>query len=97
VTQKDIDTLRDTIAGFGERLVAVEARGAEIAGKVDNLFKVLGPVFDRFAIVDTQQLMIDARAPQRQANPTKSGSATPYDAQVDRIGAKRRELIGAKK
>ena len=97
MTQKDIDTLRDTLAGFEERLAAAEARGAEIAGKVNNLFKLLGPVFDRFAVVDTQTLMIDARGSQRQANPAKSGSAAPYDAQVDRIGAKRRELIGAKK
>ena len=70
---------------------------ADLTGNVNNLFKLLGPVFDRFAVVDTQKLMIDARGAQRQANPVKSGSAAPYDAQVDRIGAKRRELIGAKK
>jgi hypothetical protein len=69
---------------------------AELTGNVNNLFKLLGPVFDRFAVVDTQQLMINARAPERQANPAKAGSATPYDAQVDRIGARRRELLGGK-
>jgi hypothetical protein len=89
----------DAMATLGERLDAAETRVAELA-------KLLGPLFERFAVVDTQQTMIDARANERTpvakgggaptAAPVQFGSATPYDAQVGRIDAKRRELLGKK-
>jgi hypothetical protein len=53
-------------------------------------------------VVDTQQTMINARANERTpvakggGAPVQFGSATPYDAQVGRIDARRRELLGKK-
>ena len=104
MTQKDIDTLRDTLAGFEERLVAAEARSAELAGKVDDLFKLLGPWLDQHAAaakqpLDPQVAFINARvSSQRTQEPTRPVQPAPaFDAQTSRIHGKRRELIGAKK
>ena len=94
VFKEEID---DTVATLEERLAAAEALGAELTAKLNNLFKLLGPVFDRFAVVDTQKLMIDARAGERQAKgrgpPVKLGDAG-FDGAVDRINNKRREAQG---
>ena len=70
---------------------------ADLAGNVNNLFKLLGPVFDRFAVVDTQQLMINARASERQAkgrDPTVKLADAGFDGAVDRINNVRKTLVG---
>jgi hypothetical protein len=85
------------IAAVEERLAAAEACGAELTAKLNNLFKLLGPVFDRFAVVDTQQLMINARAGERQAKgrgPTVKLADAGFDGAVDRINNVRKTLVG---
>jgi hypothetical protein len=97
------EAINDTVAKLEERLAAAEARGAELAEKVDNIARLLSGWLDQQVnqakqSLDPQRVMIDARAGERVAKgggaPVKFGSTTPYDAQVDRIGAKRRELLG---
>lgn len=98
-------------AAVEERLDAAEVDVAELAKKVDNISRLLGGWLDQQVAVakqslDPQRVMIDARTGERQAKggsaptaapaPVQFGSATPYDAQVGRIDAKRRELLGKK-
>ena len=58
-----------------KRLDAAEAHVAELAKKVDSVFKLFGPLFERFAVVDTQQTMINARANERTPVAKGGGSA----------------------
>jgi hypothetical protein len=90
------EAINDTVAKLEERLAAAEARGAELAEKVDNIARLLSGWLDQQ--VNQAKQSLDPRAGERVAKgggaPVKFGSTTPYDAQVDRIGAKRRELLG---
>ena len=67
--------IEQRFAAVEERLAAAESDVAEHAKKVDNVFKLLGPLFERFAVVDTQQTMINARANER--TPVAKGGGGP--------------------
>jgi hypothetical protein len=105
-TESRFEATDDALAKLGQRLDAAEARYADLAEKMDSVFRLLGGWLDQHAkqVMDTQTTMINARMPERQAKgggaptaaPVKFGSTTPYDAQVWRIDAKRRELLGKK-
>ena len=96
-TQGRTSALEERLDAAEAHIAELKKQLAELTGNVTNLFRLLGPVFDRFAVVDTQQLMINARASERQAkgrDPTVKLADAGFDGAVDRINNKRREAQG---
>jgi hypothetical protein len=93
--ERDVAEMREEFAGmrglFGRWLESQVAIAKQATNRPQQM---------PGAAVDDQLVMINARAPQRQAKgldaPVKFGDAG-LDVPTDRINSKRRELLGAKK